>query len=112
LDYDAMRGELDEQVLSVWPVAGALMRVLESTPVIEETVGQLYNRLTDEYRKGEERWARDWPQTVKAFATELRRYAPALRRVGVDVQWDKKRKKNGQPVRVAWVRQEPALRAG
>jgi hypothetical protein len=109
-DFTELRGQLDEQALSLWPVAPVLEHLLEGQTEIECTVGQLLGKLNGARTEMEdEAYTRDWPQTAKALGTELRRYAPNLRRVGVEVTWLKKRS-SGCPVRIVKVETAPAVR--
>jgi hypothetical protein len=80
-----LRGKLDEQALSLWPVYPALQTLLERDGTFQGTVGQLLEILIGPRLKPE--GAADWPKTAKALGTELRRYAPNLHRDGIKVQF-------------------------
>jgi hypothetical protein len=92
--YQELRGELDDQALSLWPVYPVLLRLLEKEPVFKGTVGHLLERLTSAGKERDGVWSSDWPRHAKALGTEMRRYAPNLRRLGVEVTWPKKKRSN------------------
>jgi hypothetical protein len=85
--YQELRGELDDQALSLWPIYPVLLGLLRKEPVLECTVGRLLERLTNARKGRDEVWAPDWPRTPRGLSGELRRYAPNLRRLGVEVRW-------------------------
>jgi hypothetical protein len=85
--YQELRGEQDDQALSLWPVYSVLLGLLRREPVLESTVGRLLERLTISHKVRDEVSAPDWPRTPRALSGELRRYAPNLRRLGVEVTW-------------------------
>jgi hypothetical protein len=97
---EEMRVELDTQVVGLWPVAPALMRLIPEGGRFQGTVADLLERLNKERRGAEEAAAYDWPRTARALAGELRRFTPALRRLGFEVEWPG-RSKRGSMVRVS-----------
>jgi hypothetical protein len=103
-----VRAELDDQALGLWPITPALYSLLKKTPVVECTVAQLLVHLSNIRPTKEEMWGQDWPRGAKALATELRRYSPNLRRLGIKVEWLKKRS-DGQRVRITNERAVPLV---
>jgi hypothetical protein len=75
--YRAMRGAAIEATLDGDPLASALRRL--SWPWTG-TAGDLLDRL-----RPADRVPRGWPESPRALSSALRRLAPALRRVGVEV---------------------------
>lgn len=84
--FAQVRAELDMNVLGNWSVTPALHRLLGRQGSVEGTVSEVLDRLADE-RSGRDFAAQDWPRTPRGFGSALRRFAPALRRTGVLVEW-------------------------
>tara|TARA_R110002110_G_scaffold14698_1_gene67578 strand:- start:1721 stop:2599 length:879 start_codon:yes stop_codon:yes gene_type:complete len=74
---------------AIYPALTALLDVQHYG--FSGTYQQLLKAL-NAYRDGE---SSGWPQSPKALSTTLKRQAPALRRVGIDVQCDDKRRTEG-----------------
>jgi hypothetical protein len=79
--------EADVFALELWPVFHHLLGVLGKNNEYRGTVGQLLERLNSNRKDKGRSESRDWPGTPKGLAIELRRYAPSLRRVGVEIEW-------------------------
>ena len=76
--------ELDRHAVEASPVASAIERMMgEGSGAWEGTVGELYVYL-DHHR--DLRTPEAWPRSVHAFGNELRRIAPNLRRIGIEVE--------------------------
>jgi hypothetical protein len=80
-----MRSELEDQALSLWPVAPVLFRLVQDGSSIECTYANLLERLNKKRVGDEAGRVGDWPNTAKALAGELRRYTPNLRNRGIEV---------------------------
>jgi hypothetical protein len=63
-----------------------LLRVLGDVPAFEGTVALLLRALNALRRSEGDYDVGDWPRTPKALGGELRRYAPNLARVGVELR--------------------------
>lgn len=77
--YLAQRDRIASDVLEGDSVAGAVMKLMESETVWRGSATSLYARLTPE------KPPRDWPKTPPTLSARLKRLAPALRTVGVQV---------------------------
>jgi hypothetical protein len=85
--YAANRAGAHESVLDASPVAGAIRALVASGPwsgTASELLPVLTAHVTEVARK--ERW---WPKTAKGLAGALRRLAPNLRAVGVEIQFER-----------------------
>jgi hypothetical protein len=85
---DAIRRTIDSN-----PVAVACISFLKKHGSFEGTVGNLLGRLNllgNDIEKGDY-----WPRTPRGLGDGLRRVAPALRQVGIDVSVDNKAKRDG-----------------
>lgn len=92
--YDIRRRGAADDLLSTDPIAealGALAKPWEGPPT------QLYTLLSTQDR----RHAKDWPQTAGALSARLKRLAPSLREMGIDVTF--KRSARLRHVRVTTV---------
>jgi hypothetical protein len=90
--YGDARADLEYQALILWPVYHILEGLLKQDHAYQGTVLGFLQRLNDLRHWSEDATLKaEWPRTAKALATELRRFAPALRRVGIEVQWLKRR---------------------
>jgi hypothetical protein len=63
------------------------------------TVNDLLKKLNSRREKGQI-WADDWPRNARALSEQLRRYAPNLRRIGIEVEF-LGRAKRGSVVRIS-----------
>ena len=86
-----------ERGLESCAIYPALVSLLETQHLgFGGTYQELLNRLR-QYRDIE---VKGWPQTSKGLANTLKRQAPALRKVGIDIQFDEKRRQNGYYVSI------------
>lgn len=75
--------------LSIYP---AIQSLLDSQKLgFSGTYQELLNRL-GRYRDGD---ANGWPKNPKSLSTMLKRQAPALRRVGIEISFDEQRRQEG-----------------
>ena len=95
-----LRDEADAQALGQWSVYPYLLRVLGDVPAFEGTVALLLKALNALRRSEGDYEVGDWPRTAKALGGELRRYAPNLARVGVEVR-HLGRSRDGSRIRLA-----------
>jgi hypothetical protein len=93
------REEQDAQALAAWPVMPALERLVQAAGVIEVTVAELLAGLRT---VADTPLPTEWPRTAKGLGAALRRYAPALKRVGIRVERLGKGR-DGHRVRLTWV---------
>jgi putative DNA primase/helicase len=94
------RDDADAQALGQWSVYPYLLRVLGDLPVFEGTVAELLKVLNALRRSEGDYDLGDWPRTPKALGGELRRYAPNLARVGVELR-HLGRSRDGSRIRLA-----------
>jgi hypothetical protein len=84
--YDTNRKDAIETVLEDSPVTGAVRRLLEPKPSWEGTAGELLEALSPIV--GEKvTESRRWPHSPRGMSGALKRLAPALRSVGIDVEF-------------------------
>lgn len=79
------RAEADQTAVQGSPVARALLRCLEQSRAFEGTATALLDRLNKLAQETERRQP-NWPKTPQALSGLLKRIAPALRRLGVEVE--------------------------
>ncbi|MGD9690826.1 MAG: hypothetical protein AB7K52_14240 [Phycisphaerales bacterium] len=83
---DAMGAAVDAS-----PVALALLTFIEEVVSWEGTAGDLLESLNGRYQRDNVPLPKDWPRNRKVMGNDLRRIAPALRAMGVEVQVPKGR---------------------
>jgi hypothetical protein len=86
--YEANRRGAVDLVLDVDPVAQAVRVHVEQAGSWTGTAGALLAALTTPQRQGD----KTWPHSGQAMAAALKRCAPALRAVGVTVDYDKSKR--------------------
>jgi len=98
--YERNRGEAAEIVLEADPVAMALRSHMETRGEIATTSTELLAQLAaataEHVRRG-----RDWPPNARALAGRLRRLAPALRRIGLGITFEREAMTGRRIIRVA-----------
>ena len=86
--YEANRKDAVEVVLDCDPVATALLQHMQGRSEITTTATELLATLSlvvsDHVRRGAA-----WPVTARTLSGQLKRLAPALRRVGIEVRHDR-----------------------
>ncbi len=83
--YHGQRDQLAGDVIDSDPVATAVRSFAAAQAPWAGTAGDLLAEL--DHRRGEERQApRSWPKTPRALSAQLKRCAPALRSVGVEIE--------------------------
>ena len=81
------RAETDRQAVGTWAVMAPLGRALgEGHGTVEGTVSEVL-AILGKARQNVETVAQDWPRSAKALSAELRRHQPALRRLGIEIEW-------------------------
>jgi hypothetical protein len=82
--YEENRAEAVDIVLEADPVAMALRRHMErrteTTTTATQLLGDLGSLVSDHIRRG-----RQWPQSASSLSGQLKRLAPALRKVGITI---------------------------
>jgi hypothetical protein len=86
--YTANIHEAVEVVLDAEQVAAALRTYMDKTPGFEGTASDLLKALSDSIPEAQ-RKAKGWPKRPNALTRILRRIAPPLRKVGIDVAFDR-----------------------
>ena len=91
--------EATAMLIEMDPLAAAIRALVDRAGPINELATELHQRLntevTDDVRRD-----RSWPRSSAAFGTHLRRIAPALRKIGLDV--DMRRVTAGNRVRIGF----------
>lgn len=77
--YIGQRGQIAETIIDDDPVGAAIVQLVRDSGVWEGPAGELLKRITPENAP------RRWPRNACAMSGRLKRLAPALRAVGVDV---------------------------
>jgi hypothetical protein len=103
-----VRLDADLHALGQWPVMPVLDRVVSQRVVVEGTLTEVLGRLQKARTGPEELHIGGWPKTGKGLSIELRRYAPALKRSGIKIEWAGHSNK-GNKVRIS---RERAARPG
>lgn len=92
--YERNRRDAQEAALEDSPVALALREMMTGIDSWEGTAGELLTELTDRSTAATNPAAKDrWPKTPAKLSNLLRRDAPALRAVGVDVSFSRGHKR-------------------
>ncbi|QDU39190.1 hypothetical protein Mal4_35270 [Maioricimonas rarisocia] len=86
--YDANRESAVEDVLEGDILAGAVRELVTRNEVWSGTASELHDILSGMVPENMLR-RREWPKSANVLSGRLRRLAPALRRVGVQVQWER-----------------------
>jgi hypothetical protein len=81
-----MRRESDCQALAGWVVTPVLFRMTAKGD-FEGTVTRALERLNESRNAMGLSATSGWPSSPKGLSTQLRRYAPNLRRFGVTINW-------------------------
>ncbi len=81
---DASRADARGAILDASPIAGPIRALVETDPW-EGTARELLDKLNERVPEPD-RKSRSWPKTPKALADQVRRIAPDLRAVGVNVE--------------------------
>jgi hypothetical protein len=96
--YNANRKDAIETVLEDSPVTGAVRRLLDPKPSWEGTASDLLAKLTEIV--GEKvAESKRWPHSARGMSGAVKRLAPALRAVGIDVEFGQ-RTKQGRPITI------------
>ena len=100
--YQEARQEADQQALELWEVWPVLWALLQKRSALEGTMGQVLNLLNAEAQRLEPNWrpSYEWPRNAKGLGMQLQRYAPNLRRRGVEYVRGA-RGSNGYRIRIA-----------
>ncbi|MCH7596860.1 MAG: toprim domain-containing protein [Planctomycetes bacterium] len=85
---DDQRRDADEFVIEASPLANAVKERVEQHGEIEGTASEILGLLSADQ---DEKILKhpDWPKRAPAFGTKLREVAPNLRRLGIEVQFDR-----------------------
>jgi hypothetical protein len=102
--YTGARAEMDEMVIESDVVAVVVRSFAPAEPEWTGTAAELLPLLTS--LAGEAvATARSWPQTPRALSGRLRRAAPALRRIGIGIEFE--RAHAGRRITISAVRPKP-----
>jgi energy-coupling factor transporter ATP-binding protein EcfA2 len=83
--YLAQSGRIATDVLEGDPVAVALLELVTEAGTVEEPAGVILDRL--DARRGDGRIPRGWPTSPQGMAGALKRLAPSMRTVGIEVDY-------------------------
>ena len=84
--YAANRGDANEVVIEASPVAGELARMMGMTMCWEGTAGELLAALAQRAPEKIQK-LKAWPTTPRQLASDLRRVAPNLRGIGIEIEF-------------------------
>jgi hypothetical protein len=85
-DYEGNRETANELALEASAVGPAVIALMAEQRRWQGSAGQLLAALEKDWRTPHRQ---DWPRTPKGLANSLRRLAPALRRMGIDINFDR-----------------------
>lgn len=93
--YRQNRGEAIELGFEASPIAAHIRALVDSKPRWEGTAKELVEVIMNEKTEAEQR-ARTTPQTPQAMRSHLKRLAPALRAVGIEIIFGHRQARTGQ----------------
>lgn len=84
--YEVNRSSANDQALEASPVAPAVIALMERTPHLETTAGELLQELAE---IAGERVAKskEWPSSARGLSGAIRRVMPVLRKAGIEVSF-------------------------
>jgi hypothetical protein len=88
--YQENRSDAHELALEASPIAGPLRSLWAEVPTWEGTASELLDALAGRADEGIRR-GRDWPSSPRALSGAVRRIAPNLRAIGLEVEFDRDR---------------------
>jgi hypothetical protein len=97
--YGANRAAVNETALDCSPIVAPLRRMLGDSGTFEGTATELLRALELEAGEAAVK-AREWPSRSNQLSNRLRRLAPNLRMVGIEVEFDLPRENNRSPRRL------------
>ena len=83
--YGKNREDADRLAVEVSPIGPAVQALVEDSGRWQGTPGRLLAALSERYCGEQAKRRKDWPATPKGMSAALRRLAPSLRKVGVNV---------------------------
>lgn len=89
--FESSRHEAVQEIIDGEPVATGVRLLMERQPRWEDTATKLLGRLSALLPEEVVR-AKSWPTNPKALSDHLRRCAPSLRKIGIDVSFTRKGK--------------------
>jgi hypothetical protein len=81
--YVAQRGRIAADVVDADPVAAAVLKLVEDAGCWQGTAGELLQEIAPD------RPPHGWPATPRAMAGRLSRLTPALRAIGIEIEYDR-----------------------
>ena len=93
--YEDNRQRSIERTVESSPVTAAVIDMIDRNGPFKGTVKQLWDKL-ESYRNGHG----SWPQSYKGLADTIRRNSPALRAIGINVEWDPVRRMDGYHIKI------------
>jgi hypothetical protein len=84
--YDDNRDNANEAALEASPVTDAIQSLLGSNPAVEETATELLVKLGGEVSNKTSE-LKVWPKSAQSLSAALRRLAPNLRAIGIEVDF-------------------------
>lgn len=84
--FDANRNDATDYIITASPIASALRDLMEDKQVWEQSPTDLWSLLSEKYADEKIiRNRRDWPSTPRVMSDWLKRVAPQLRLIGIEV---------------------------
>ena len=97
--YSGNRHEAAESVIDTDPVAGAVLAVMATRTAWKGTATDLLDEL--EEAAGERiAKSKDWPQSPRALSGRLRRAATFLRKIGIEIGFDREGRARTRMIRI------------
>ncbi len=87
--YEANRADAIDEILEAHPVASSMRQLMEYRPSWTGTAAMLLNALSENAMSAG-RLPKTWPDSPRGLSGDLRRIAPFLRKVGIEIIFDKK----------------------
>ena len=106
--YERNRGVATAVAIESTPVGPAIGGLMHGKATWTGTVRELLVELEAHHSDEKARKQRDWPKSPRKLSADLRRLAPSLRRIGLNVEFGQHTEK-GTSVRLEWVRKTPSV---
>ncbi|MFT7212011.1 MAG: hypothetical protein ACI9XK_002261 [Granulosicoccus sp.] len=103
--YNSALDAAAEQSIEGVPVIEALTQFVKRKGAVENTVGKLFDELTGQCGS---RKPSAWPRTSRGFRESLKRYEPAMRLMGFEIEYPSERRA-GQKIKVSFSPQHNSL---
>jgi hypothetical protein len=91
--YERNQGAANETAIEACPVATAIRAMMAEQPVWSGTATELMKCLARRFGDDVTTRGKEWPKTPRAMGDTVRRMAPALRKVGLEIEPDRTSKR-------------------